>query len=185
MKFAKTIGFLIVLCLLGGCELKLAPSKFWDKIWKPETDSKYYQEKSEELVLVLTEDVEEYEINKIVVLDLVDETGRVPILGEYMSNRVVEAITRGRYFRVAQRGEVMETLERLDLKPSFKYTREEIQRIGKAMNAQALVNGKLRDLGANIDVHVALVDIASGEVIASASEQLNRTRFAVELLRHY
>jgi len=53
------------------------------------------------------------------------------------------------------------------------------------MNAQALVMGKLLDIGANIDVHIALVDIASGEVIASASEQLIRTRSAVELLRHY
>ena len=45
--------------------------------------------------------------------------------------------------------------------------------------------GQVRDIGSNIDVHVTLVDIASGEVIASATERLNRTRFAVELLNHY
>ena len=110
-------------------------------------------------------DVEEYEINKVVVLDLVDDKDKVPILGQYMSNRVVEALTRNKTFRVAQRGEVEETLNQLDLKHSFKYTSDDIQRLGKAMNAQALVMGKLLDIGANIDVHIALVDIASGEVI--------------------
>ena len=82
-------------------------------------------------------------------------------------------------------GVVIKLSDQLDLKPSFKYTSDEIQRLGKAMNAQALVMGKLLDIGVNIDVHIALVDIASGEVIASASEKLQRTRSAVELLRHY
>ena len=171
--------------LLAGCEFKFDPGPTWDKWWKPDTDTEYFQEKSDDLVRTITLGVEEYEINKVVVLDLVDSKDKVPILGQYMSNRVVESLTRNKTFRVAQRGEVAQTLERLDLKPSFKYTSDDIQRLGKAMNAQALVMGKLLDIGANIDVHVALVDIASGEVIASASEQLHRTRSTVELLRHY
>jgi hypothetical protein len=79
----------------------------------------------------------------VVVLDLVDDENKVPILGQYMSNRVVESMTRNKTFRVAQRGEVEDMLNQLDLKPSFKYTSDEIQRLGKAMNAQALVMGKL------------------------------------------
>lgn len=182
---AKVIGLVFILVFLSACEVKMAPSKFWETVFTPDTDSEYYKKKSENLVQNLTQGAQEYEINKVVVMDLVDDENRVPILGEYMSSRVVEAITRGRFFRVSQKGEVMETLERLDLKPSIRYTKEEIQRIGHELKAQAIINGKVRDIGANIDVHVALVDIASGEVISSATEQLNRTRFAVELLRHY
>jgi len=181
----KLICMIIVVVFLAACEVKMAPSQFWEKVFTPDTDSEYYRQKSENLVMDLTKGVEEYEINKVVVMDLVNDEDRVPILGEYMSTRVVEAITRGRYFRVSQRGEVMETLGRLDLKPSFRYTKQDVQRIGRELKAQAIINGKVRDIGANIDVHVSLVDIASGEVIASATEQLNRTRFAVELLRHY
>lgn len=181
----KLICMIIVVVFLAACEVKMAPSQFWEKVFAPDTDSEYYRKKSENLVMDLTKGVEEYEINKVVVMDLVNDEDRVPILGEYMSTRVVEAITRGRFFRVSQRGEVMETLGRLDLKPSFRYTKQEVQRIGRELKAQAIINGKVRDIGANIDVHVSLVDIASGEVIASATEQLNRTRFAVELLRHY
>ncbi len=185
MKHIKIVSLVMVLLFLNACELKLAPSKLWHNVFKPQTNSNYYMHKSDSLVEELTKNVEEYEINKIVVMDLVDDGDEVPILGEYMSNRVVESITRGKFFRVAQKGEVVETLDRLSLKPSFRYTKEEIQRIGREMNAQALINGKVRDIGANIDVHVTLVDIASGEVIASATEHLNRTKFAVELLHHY
>jgi len=178
---ALTMAFLF----LAGCEVKLGPSKFWQKFFKPETDSEYYRDKSEDLMDLIAHDVEEYEINKVVVLDLVDDQGRVPVLGEYMANRVVEAITRRRYFRVAQKGEVMNTLGQLDLKPSFRYTQDEVRKIGHALNAQAIVNGTVRDIGTNIDVHIAMVDIASGEVISSATERLNRTKFAVELLQHF
>jgi TolB-like protein len=183
-KSIPFIAFLTTLIFLAGCEVKFDPSSIWN--WgKTETDTEYYQDKSDDLVDTITRNVEEYEINKVVVLDLVDDKGKVPILGQYMSNRVVESMTRNKAFRVAQRGEVEDTLNQLDLKPSFKYTSDEIQRLGKAMNAQGLVMGKLLDIGANIDVHIALVDIASGEVIASASEKLLRTRSSVELLRHY
>lgn len=184
-KSIRLIALFTAVLFMAGCEVKLGPSNFWDKWFKPETDTEYYQDKSDDLVETITHDVEEYEINKVVVLDLVDDKNKVPILGQYMSNRVVESMTRNKTFRVAQRGEVEDMLDQLDLKPSFKYTSDEIQRLGKAMNAQALVMGKLLDIGANIDVHIALVDIASGEVIASASEKLQRTRSAVELLRHY
>ena len=82
MRNIKLISLLCALVFLGACEVKMAPSKFWDKIFKPDTDSKYYEKKSEKLVSVLTEDVEEYEINKVVVLDLVDDEDRVPVLGQ-------------------------------------------------------------------------------------------------------
>lgn len=186
MRHTIRIGILLLtFVFLGGCEVKLAPSKVWSKIFKPDTDSGYYQDRSEDLVEDLARDASEYEINKVVVMDLVDEDERVPMLGEYMSNRVVEAITRKHYFRVAQRGEVSQTLEALELKPSFNLTHQDLTRIGKALNAQAVVNGRVQDIGTNIDVHLAMVDVATGEVISSATQHLNRTRFAVELLRHH
>lgn len=181
----KIWALILSVLLLAGCEVKLAPSKVWSKVFKPDTDSGYYEDRSNDLVEDLARDAEEYEINKVVVMDLVDEDDQVPVLGEYMSSRVVEAITRSRYFRVAQRGEVSQTLEQLELKPSFRYTQDDLHKIGKALKAQAIVNGKVRDIGTNIDVHLALVDVATGEVISSATQHLNRTRFAVELLRHY
>ena len=144
---SKSIRFLALFAavsVLAACEVKFDPSHTWDKWFKPETDTEYYQDKSDDLVETITRDVEEYEINKVVVLDLVDDKDKVPILGQYMSNRVVESMTRNKTFRVAQRGEVEDMLGQLDLKPSFKYTSDEIQRLGKAMNAKVLEMGFAR-----------------------------------------
>ena len=190
MNMKKLFYLLIVSVFISGCEVKLGPSQFWDKIFRTQTDSNYYKNKSENLIQALTADVAEYEINKVTVMDLVDEDGKPPVLGEYLSSRIVEAITKkyffkDKIFRVAQKGEVQSVMKQLNLQPSYSYNREEIRKMGKALKSQALITGKITDLGTNIDVHLTLTDVMSGEVIASATEHLTRTKFAVEMLRHH
>jgi len=190
MKLQKLLYLLIAVFLFSGCEVKMGPSQFWSKVFRTQTDSKYYMGKTEDLVQALTQDVEEYEINKVTVFDLVDEENRTPVLGEYISTRIVEAITkkyffRDKHFRVAQKGEVQSVLDQLKLQPSFHYSKKELRHLGKALNSQAIITGRITDLGTNLDVHLTLTDVMSGEVIASASEPLTRTRFAVEMLRHH
>ncbi len=177
MRIIKIAVALISMFILTACASAPIYSGF-----KPVTDSEYYKMKSQKLVNDLTRSVYQYEINRVAVIDMTDEEGRVPSLGEYLSDRVIEAITLRKIFRVAQKGEVREALHKLKLKPSFEYTRDQIQSLGEALNAQAIVTGKIRDLGASLDAHLALVDVNSGEVISSTSERLNRTRFAVEML---
>ena len=191
MDIRKLFYLLIISVFISGCEVELGPSQFWSKVFRTQTDSNYYKNKSEDLVNYLTENIEEYEINKVTVMDLVDENEESPILGEYLSSRVVEAITKKYYFRadkifrVAQKGEVNAVMKNLNLKPSYSYNKEEIRNMGKALKSQALITGKITDLGTNIDVHLTLTDVMSGEVIASATEHLTRTKFAVEMLRHH
>ena len=191
MDIRKLFYLLILSFFISGCEVKLGPSQFWSKVFRTQTDSNYYKNKSEDLINYLTENIEEYEINKVTVMDLVDENEESPILGEYLSSRVVEAITKKYYFRadkifrVAQKGEVNAVMKNLNLKPSYSYNKEEIRNMGKALKSQALITGKITDLGTNIDVHLTLTDVMSGEVIASATEHLTRTKFAVEMLRHH
>ena len=192
MNFQKSFYFLMLAIFLfsSGCEVKMGPSQFWGKLFRTQTDSKYYMGKTEDLVHALTEDIAEYEINKVTVFDLVDEENKTPILGEYISTRIVEAITkkyffRDKEFRVAQKGEVNSVLKQLKLKTSYHYDKDELRHLGKALNSQAVITGRITDLGTNLDVHLTLTDVMSGEVIASVSEPLTRTKFAVEMLRHH
>ena len=111
--------------------------------------------------------------------------GRVPILGEYLTARLVEDIAQRKLFRVAQKGEIHEVLQDLELKPALFYTKEKNQEIGKSLKAQAIMQGRLTDLGTNLDVRLTLIDVVTGEVIASATENLNRTKFAMEMLKHF
>ncbi|MFQ5671686.1 MAG: FlgO family outer membrane protein [Nitrospinales bacterium] len=181
----KFLFALTAFIFLSACEVYMAPSNLVKNVFKSESDSEYYRNRARILVKKLAGKVEEYEINKVAVIDLVDEKDRTPILGSYFAQRLVEEITHDQSFRVAQKGEVQEVLTRLDLQPALFYAKEETREIGEALKAQALVNGKITDLGTNLDVQLVMVDIATGEVIASATEPLNRTRFAVEMLRHF
>jgi len=176
---------MVSLTVLAGCEVRMAPSDYWAKLFRTQTDSNYYKEKAESLTEHLAKDSREYEINKVAVMDLTDEGGKAPILGEYLSSRIIEAITTKKLFRVAQKGEVNATLTDLNLQPAFLYTTHELKTLGDALNSQAILTGRITDLGTNIDVHLTLTDVATGEVIASSTENLNRTKFAVEMLRHY
>ncbi len=139
----------------------------------------------DDLVMNLTKHVQDYEINRVGVIDLTDEGNKAPILGEYLASRIVEAMTSNKLFRVAQKGEVNQALLQLNLQPAFVYTRAELENLGAALKSQAILTGKITDLGTNIDVHAILTDVATGEVIASATENINRTKFAVEMLRHH
>jgi TolB-like protein len=183
--FYPFIPLFLLLPFMTACEVKMAPSDGWASWFNTQSDSSYYKGKAEKLVKKLSNNTFEYEISRVAVIDPVNAEQKSPILGEYISTRVVEAIAKKRVFRVTQQGEVEDVLTRLNLPPSFSYTRAELERLGKALNAQAILTGRLTDLGTNLDVHLTLIDIASGEVISSATESLTRTKFAVELLRHY
>lgn len=175
----------IPLLALGACEVYVGPPSFIGNVFKSESDTSYYRSRARVLVGKLTRKVEEYEINRIAVIDLVDSQGRVPVLGEYLASRLVEEITRKKIFRVAQKGEVQEALDQLDLGPALSYSKEETQQLGDVLNAQALLNGKITDLGSNLDIQLFLVDIVTGEIIASVTEPVNRNKFAMEMLRHF
>ena len=80
---------ILLLILLSACEVRMAPTEYWSKLFRTQTDSSYYQGKSESLTNQIAEDIEEYEINRITVMDFVDEENQIPILGEYLSSRVI------------------------------------------------------------------------------------------------
>ena len=58
MDIRKLFYLLILSFFISGCEVKLGPSQFWSKVFRTQTDSNYYKNKSEDLVNYLTENIE-------------------------------------------------------------------------------------------------------------------------------
>ena len=190
MKTYRIFCLILSLILISACEVRMAPTEYWSKLFRTQTDSRYYQGKSERLTKQIAKDIEEYEIDRITIMDFVDEENRVSILGEYLSSRVVEAFTgrslfRDRAFRVTQKGEVNEVLQQLGLQHDYLYAKNDLKTLGKSLDSQAMLTGKITDLGTNIDMHLTLTDVVTGEVISSATQHLIRTKFAVEMLRQH
>ena len=188
MKTYRIFYLILSLTLLSACEVRMAP--YWSKLLRTQTDSSYYQGKSEVLTKQIAKDIEEYEIDRIAIIDFVDEKNQVSILGEYLSSRVIEAFTgrslfQDRTFRVTQKGEVNAVLQKLQLQHQYLYPKNDLEILGKSLDSQALLTGKITDLGTNLDMHLTLTDVVTGEVISSATQHLIRTKFAVEMLRQY
>ena len=188
MKTYRIFCSILALILLSACEVRMAP--YWSKVFRTQTDSSYYQGKSESLTKQIAKDIEEYEIDRITIMDFVDEENRVSILGEYLSSRVIEAFTgrslfHDRTFRVTQKGEVNAVLQKLQLQHQYLYPKNNLEILGKSLDSQAVLTGKITDLGTNLDMHLTLTDVVTGEVISSATQHLTRTKFAVEMLRQY
>ena len=105
MKTYRIFCLVLSLILLSACEVRMSP--YLSKLLRTQTDSSYYQSKSEVLTNQIAKDIEEYEIDRIAIMDFVDEEKQVSILGEYISSRVIEAFTgrslfQDRTFRVTQ-----------------------------------------------------------------------------------
>ena len=188
MKTYRIFCLVLSLILLSACEIRMSP--YLSKLLRTQTDSSYYQSKSEVLTNQIAKDIEEYEIDRIAIMDFVDEEKRVSILGEYLSSRVIEAFTgrslfQDRTFRVTQKGEVNAVLKKLSLQHQYLYAKNDLKLLGKTLDSQAIVTGKITDLGTNLDIHLTLTDVVTGEVISSATQHLTRTKFAVEMLRQH
>ena len=188
MKTYRIFYLVLSLILLSACEVRMSP--YLSKLLRTQTDSSYYQSKSKVLTNQIAKDIEEYEIDRIAIMDFVDEEKRVSILGEYISSRVIEAFTgrslfQDRTFRVTQKGEVNAVLKKLSLQHQYLYAKNDLKLLGKSLDSQAIVTGKITDLGTNLDIHLTLTDVVTGEVISSATQHLTRTKFAVEMLRQH
>jgi len=179
-------GLLLILILsLAGCRLHLEPGAlYWSEPEKKADDSRYYLEKARGLTRQLERSAGRRSVSKVVVMNLVNDQGEVSSLGEYFSGRVVEAFSEGGGLTVVERGEIRGVLARLDVKPAAIHSREELARLKAALAAEALITGRITDLGTGLDVRLTLTDMATGEMIGAASESLKRTRFALEMLRH-
>jgi len=93
MKTYRFFYPILLLTLLSACTIKMSPPEYLEKLFRTQTDSSYYQDKAESITSQIANDIEEYEINKITIMDFVDEGNQIPILGKYLSSRVVEAFT--------------------------------------------------------------------------------------------
>jgi len=167
--------------LLGSCEFSLKPPSIVKDYFKTEADTRYYNRKSLNLLEQLTTNIDMYEVRKIAVIDMVGFEGKVSELGRFLSSNLTAQIPRETQLVVVQRGQVEDALQGLDTIPKESYNLEITNKLGKKMGVDALVVGKIMDLGTNIDVNLKMVDVHTGDVISTASESLARTRYAIEM----
>lgn len=171
--------------LLQGCEFSVKPPGGLKGFFKTEADTRYYERKCAHLVDQLNGKLEEYGIRRVAVIDFVDIEGKVSELGKFLAAKIMVQIPKESQFIVVQKGHVDMVLRDLQVSPMESYNLETTKEIGNRLGVDGLLLGKIVDLGTNIDVNVKLIDVNTGDLIATASESLARTKYAVEMSNRY
>jgi len=191
----KIVILWLVIFSLSGCGTFSAPLDVLsqgfaplEKMFNPKTNSRYYERKARHLVNQLVDRMEDENSNdairKIAIMDLVDHNGRVAELGRYISLKITNEISKNNYFKLAPRGNLLDAMKSLNMDfDSFKTSIP--KEFGEVLQVEAVISGKIIDLGTNLDVNVNSIDVKTGEIIASASESFARSDFATEMLRKY
>lgn len=177
----KSVLIFPLFFLLAGCEFSLKPPTQFKEFFKTEADSRYYNRKCGNLLEQLNQKLGEYGIRRIAVMDFVDYEGKVSELGRFLSSNLMVQIPKESALIVVQRGQVEKALQELGIPPKEGYELDAMNKLGKKLAVDGIVVGKLVDLGTNIDVNLKMIDVNTGDVIATASESLARTRYAVEM----
>lgn len=171
------------LFLLSGCSKQVAVV----------TDAKYYEGKINELTEQLLKSIpkEKVEtnaaklINKVAIMDFVNSNGRVSSLGKYLGSKLSETIIEKNYFKVAQRGEVLDGMKNSNIVFTGVMNNETIKKLGEKLQVDAIFFSEIVDLGTNIDVNIKLILIKTGEMLSAASIDIERTKSAVNLMETY
>lgn len=159
------------------------------------TDAKYYEGKINELTeqLLKTKTIPKEKpeaneaklINKVAIMDFVNSNGRVSALGKYLGSKLSETIIEKNYFKVAQRGEVLDALKNNNILFTGAMNNEAIKKLGEKLQVDAIFFSEIVDLGTNIDVNIKLILIKNGEMLSAASIDIERTKSAVNLMETY
>ena len=177
------ICLLICVIIFSGCSKQIAVV----------TDAKYYEGKidilTEQLLKSIPkEKVEAKEgklINRVAVMDFVNSNGRVSALGKYLGSKLSETIIEKNYFKVAQRGEVLDALKNSNIIFTGVMNNETIKKLGEKLKVDAVFFGEIVDLGTNIDVNIKFILVKDGEMLSAASIDIERTKSAVNLMETY
>lgn len=187
MKKLSIICLALIL-LLPACEISLYPPRGLSKIFATKTNSHYYENKARLLVADIVAQMEQetfyHPVRKVAVFDLIDHQGRVPELGRFISSKIVSEISKNNYFKVAQRGDLISATNRFHISPDNLDVSSSVE-LRDALQVEAVITGKIIDLGTNLDISINSIDVNTGEIIASASESLARSSFATEMLQKY
>ncbi len=176
--------------MLSGCGTFPSFSHSLKRIFDSKTNTRYYEKKTHLLVNQLIDQIEideessDFVINKIAVLDLVDRTGKVSDLGRYISLKIANEISKNKYFRLTPRRDLLDAMNRFDIEFN-NFEVSALKELGEALEIEAIIAGRIIDIGTNLDLNVNSINIKTGEIIASASQSIARSDFATEMLRKH
>jgi hypothetical protein len=112
--------------------------------------------------------------NVLVVAPLTYPDGIKSIEGALVSERLLEALAEGGFVKVVERTMLDKVLDEQKLAASGLVDPATAVRVGKLLGARGMLTGTAMDQGENLEVHVRLLNIETGEVAFAMTQVMPR-----------
>jgi hypothetical protein len=152
----------------------------------PVTDSSYFNTQIDTL-LDRVKASQSKTFRRAAVLNFVNSNGQVSELGRYLTSKFGERSMARQMFRVTPQGQVKEAVTKLKIIGGSELTREQIEKLGVELEADAIVTGTVSDLqkGSDVDLSVKVINVQTGEMSAAASVNIYRSKQVQTLIQQF
>jgi TolB-like protein len=110
----------------------------------------------------------------VAALPIVAQEGRQAADAEYFSEQEVLSLARSKAFSMVERKDLQAVLKELELQLSGVADEENAARIGKILNAQMLLTGRMFDKPEGYEVFLKLLRVETGEVLSVTKLVIDR-----------
>lgn len=119
----------------------------------------------------------------VAVADFVTDQGKVTRLGRVVTDKIISVLVKSGRFSVLER----ELIDRVIAEQKFQLSpfadENSAAEFGKILGAEAIITGKLSDLGSVFYLSTRAVDVTTGSLLSTADAELNKTGEWVSLYR--
>ncbi len=119
----------------------------------------------------------------VAVADFVTDQGKVTRLGRVVTDKIISVLVKSGRFSVLER----ELIDRVIAEQKFQLSpfadENSAAEFGKILGAEAIITGKLSDLGSVFYLSTRAVDVTTGSLLTSADAELDKTSEWVSLYR--
>lgn len=152
----------------------------------PVTDSAYFNTQTDTLLERLKTS-QSKSFRRVAALNFVNSNGQVSELGRYLTSKFGERAMAKQMFRVTPQGQVKDALTKLKIIGYAELTRDQIEKLGTEVDADAIVTGVVSDLqkGSDVDLSVKVIHVQTGEMAAAASVNIYRSKQVQTLIQQF
>ncbi|MFQ5561085.1 MAG: FlgO family outer membrane protein, partial [Nitrospinota bacterium] len=171
---AVTFAFFLSGCFFFGGKKEVNP------------DGVYFEGRVDKITKALVKKRKNKQAMRIVIVDVVNSSGKVSELGRFVTFKIYESFLRKvKGASLVPRGVILDTMKSEGIKVSSSYSEKEIKKLSEKLQGDFLMLGELVDLGVSLELNAQLIDLKSGEIVSATSEKIEKKESVITLFESF
>jgi TolB-like protein len=196
VKALSTACVLLTLFAFIGCASQPAAVKKQPSVSSQATETAFqtprFTELNETVIFLATSLVDDFANTRVTsedkqtvvaVADFATDQGKITRLGRVVADKMISTLVNSGRFSVLERDLIDRVIAEQKFQLSPFADEGSAAEFGKILGAEAIVTGKLSDLGSVFYLSTRVIDVATGSLLTSADAELDKRRDWVSLYR--